>query len=186
MASGDAGSYPGPIPCRRAGSRFRSARVRRNCPCGNSPSASGDSMQGRGGVSVPVSSVSQDGDCRKVSFFRRISPATICPGVQYSERFCIFVFSCCDKPLKHFQLYEHSFDFLDRTCRVHRRLVTFGNYVLATTGFYISISKMILLCFCTSFARKHKKHLNTKLKEPKQNVMITYAERRLIDYENLE
>ena len=42
------------------------------------------------------------------------------------------------------------------------------------------------LCFCTSFARKHKKHLNTKLKEPKQNVMITYAERRLIDYENLE
>lgn len=53
-------------------------------------------------------------------------------------------------------------------------------------GFYISISKMILLCFCTSFARKHKKHLNAKLKEPKQNVMITYAERRLIDYENLE
>ena len=67
-------------------------------------------------------------------------------------------------------------------------MMTFGNYVLATTGFYIyiSISKMILLCFCTSFARKHKKHLNAKLKEPKQNVMITYAERRLIDYENLE
>ena len=41
--------------------------------------------------------------------------------------------------------------------------MTFGNYVLATTGFYIyiSISKMILLCFCTSFARKHKEHVKS-------------------------
>ena len=49
--------------------------------------------------------------------------------------------------------------------------------------FYFKDDTFVLL---HQFRKKTQKHLNVKLKEPKQNVMITYAERRLIDYENLE
>lgn len=49
--------------------------------------------------------------------------------------------------------------------------------------FYFKDDTFVLL---HQFRKKTQKHLNAKLKEPKQNVMTTYAERRLIDYENLE
>ena len=54
---------------------------------------------------------------------------------------------------------------------------TSGNFVLGTTGFSTSLSKMTPTYSCTISAKRHRKRRHAKLKEPKRNAMTGFPER---------
>ena len=62
-----------------------------------------------------------------------------------------------------------------------------GTHMNAETIAYSTFSiKMILMYYFISFERNLKKRLNAKLRKQKQSATTIFAERRLLNYENME
>ena len=66
--------------------------------------------------------------------------------------------------------------------------MAFGSFDLGTIAYSTFSIKMILMYYFVSFERnlKKKKRLNAKLRKQKQNATTIFAERRLLNYENME
>ena len=64
--------------------------------------------------------------------------------------------------------------------------MAFGSFDLETIAYSTFSIKMILMYYFISFERNLKKRLNAKLRKQKQSATTIFAERRLLNYENME
>lgn len=64
--------------------------------------------------------------------------------------------------------------------------MAFGSFGLETITYSTFSVKMILMYYFISFERNLKKRLNAKLRKQKQSATTIFAERRLLNYENME
>ena len=64
--------------------------------------------------------------------------------------------------------------------------MAFGSFGLETIAYSTFSVKMILMYYFISFERNLKKRLNAKLRKQKQSATTIFAERRLLNYENME
>ena len=64
--------------------------------------------------------------------------------------------------------------------------MAFESFDLKTIAYSTFSIKMILMYYFISFERNLKKRLNAKLRKQKQSATTIFAERRLLNYENME
>ena len=65
-------------------------------------------------------------------------------------------------------------------------MMAFGNFDLETIAYSTFSIKTILMYYFISFERNLKKRLSAKLRKQKQSAATIFAERRLLNYENME
>ena len=64
--------------------------------------------------------------------------------------------------------------------------MAFGSFGLETIVYSTFSIKTILMYYFISFERNLKKRLSAKLRKQKQSATTIFAERRLLNYENME